>query len=59
MHAMWGKWGPLYERSKLTGFSYAGLYRMVIIVIVPQRSGLLSGLPSAQVKIHCKQRSLF
>ncbi|KAL4217610.1 hypothetical protein ACF0H5_022352 [Mactra antiquata] len=24
MHAMWGKWGPLYERSKLTGFSYAG-----------------------------------
>ena len=47
MHAMWGKWGPLYERSKLTGFSYAGLYRMVIIVIVPQRSGLLSGLLSA------------
>ena len=26
MHAMWGKWGPLYERSKLTGFSYAGMY---------------------------------
>ena len=25
MHAMWGKWGPLYERSKLTGFSYAGI----------------------------------
>ena len=24
MHAMWGKWAPLYERSKLTGFSYAG-----------------------------------
>ncbi|XP_060594913.1 sialin-like [Ruditapes philippinarum] len=24
MHAMWGKWAPLYERSKLAGFSYAG-----------------------------------
>lgn len=24
MHAMWGKWGPAYERTKLTAFSYAG-----------------------------------
>ncbi|KAL3889635.1 hypothetical protein ACJMK2_001971 [Sinanodonta woodiana] len=24
MHAMWGKWAPLWERSKLTAFTYAG-----------------------------------
>ena len=26
MHAMWGKWGPIMERTKLTGFSYAGRF---------------------------------
>ncbi|XP_041361846.1 sialin-like [Gigantopelta aegis] len=24
MHAMWGNWAPVWERSKLTGFAYAG-----------------------------------
>ena len=31
MHAMWGKWAPLYERTKLTGFSYAGLWYLYIV----------------------------
>lgn len=26
MHTMWGKWAPPLERSKLTAFTYAGLY---------------------------------
>lgn len=24
MHAIWGNWAPLWERSKLAGFCYAG-----------------------------------
>lgn len=50
MHAMWGKWGPLYERSKLTGFSYAGaqlgtVFAMPISGLLCD-SGFLGGWPS-------------
>ncbi|WAR15951.1 S17A5-like protein [Mya arenaria] len=50
MHAMWGKWGPLYERSKLTGFSYTGA-QMGTVISMPISaylcdSGFLGGWPS-------------
>ena len=29
MNAMWGHWAPIWERSKLAGFSYAGMIAMI------------------------------
>ncbi|KAH3780921.1 sialin-like isoform X2 [Dreissena polymorpha] len=50
MHAMWGKWAPTYERSKLAGFSYAGA-QMGTVFALPISgylcdSGFLGGWPS-------------
>ncbi|XP_067665281.1 sialin-like [Haliotis asinina] len=39
MHAMWGNWAPILERSKLAGFSYAGA-QLGVVFSMPV-SGLL------------------
>ncbi|XP_041361021.1 LOW QUALITY PROTEIN: uncharacterized protein LOC121377181 [Gigantopelta aegis] len=50
MHAMWGNWAPVWERSKLTGFAYAGaqlgtVFAMPISAILCS-SSFLGGWPS-------------
>lgn len=33
MHALWGKWAPPFERSRLTSVSYAGSMLGVVLVM--------------------------
>ncbi|XP_063407956.1 sialin-like isoform X3 [Mytilus trossulus] len=50
MHAMWGQWAPIWERSKLAGFSYAGAQLGTVIAMpicgILADSDFLGGWPS-------------
>ncbi|KAL5014023.1 hypothetical protein ScPMuIL_008293 [Solemya velum] len=51
VHAMWGKWAPIFERSKLVSFCYAGA-QLGTVVSMPLSgilcdSNFLGGWPSA------------
>ncbi|XP_021377570.1 sialin-like [Mizuhopecten yessoensis] len=50
MSAMWGKWAPKFERSKLAGFTYAGTQLGVVMVLPISgwlcNSDFLGGWPS-------------
>ncbi|XP_076083719.1 sialin-like isoform X3 [Mytilus galloprovincialis] len=50
MHAMWGQWAPIWERSKLAGFSYAGAQLGTVIAMpicgILADSNFLGGWPS-------------
>ncbi|XP_046544390.1 LOW QUALITY PROTEIN: sialin-like [Haliotis rubra] len=50
MHAMWGNWAPVWERSKLAGFSYSGSWLGTVVSMpisgVLCVSNILGGWPS-------------